>query len=70
MHSFMKTMCPRGYYNGSVVNHALGLLIYGCNIVHHVPKCMSCQKGIVVITGGHIVFITAYVLRLSCFSES
>ena len=47
----MKAMCPRGYHNGSVANYALGHIMYGCNIVHHVPKCMSCQKDIVVITG-------------------
>ena len=23
-----------------------------CSTVHHVPKCMSCHKAIVVITGG------------------
>ena len=39
----MKTMCPPGYHhNGFVATHALG---------HHVPKCMSCHKAIVVITG-------------------
>ena len=37
----MKTMCPPGYHhNGFVATHA-----------HHVPKCMSCHKAIVVITG-------------------
>ena len=42
----MKTMCPPGYHhNGFVATHALGLT------VHHVPKCMSCHKAIVVITG-------------------
>ena len=37
----MKTMCPPGGYhhNGFVATHALG------------PKCMSCHKAIVVITG-------------------
>ena len=36
----MKTMCPPGYHhNGFVAT------------VHHVPKCMSCHKAIVVITG-------------------
>ena len=39
----MKTMCPPGYqHHGFVVTHALG---------HHVPKCMSYHKAIVVITG-------------------
>ena len=41
----MKTMCPPGYHhNGFVATHALG------HRVHHVPKCMSCHKAIVVIT--------------------
>ena len=36
-----KTMCPPGYHhNGLVATHA-----------HLVPKCMSCHKAIVVITG-------------------
>ena len=36
----MKTMSPPGYHhNGFVATHA------------HVPKCMSCHKAIVVITG-------------------
>ena len=36
----MKTMCPPGYHhNGFVAT------------VHHLPKCMSCHKAIVVITG-------------------
>ena len=40
----MKTMCPPGYHhNGFVATHA--------HDVHHVPKCMSCHKAIVVITG-------------------
>ena len=45
----MKTMCPPGYHhNGFVVTHALGHMM---QTVHHVPKCMSCHKAIVVITG-------------------
>ena len=47
----MKTMCPRGYHNGSMANYAPGHMTYDCNIVHHVPKCMSCQKAIVMTTG-------------------
>ena len=35
----MKTMCPPGHHNLFVAT------------VHHVPKCMSCHKAIVVITG-------------------
>ena len=39
----MKTMCPPGYHhNGFMATHALG---------HMMPKCMSCHKAIVVITG-------------------
>ena len=49
-----KTMCPPGYhYNVFMATHALGHMMYGGTIsVHHVPKCMSCLKAIVVITGG------------------
>ena len=49
--AIIKTICPPGYHNGFVANHALGHMMCGCNIVHHVPKCMSCDKAIVVITG-------------------
>ena len=43
----MKTMCPPAYHhNGFVATHALGHMMYG-----YVPKCMSCHKAIVVITG-------------------
>ena len=34
----MKTMCPPGYHHNGFV-------------ATHVPKCMSCHKAIVVITG-------------------
>ena len=45
----MKTMCPPGYHhNGFVATHALGHMMYP---MYHVPKCMSCHKAIVVITG-------------------
>ena len=52
----MKTMCPPGYHhNGFVATHALGHMMYdssySSSTVHHVPKCMSCHKAIVVITG-------------------
>ena len=50
----MKTMCLPGYHhNGFVVTHALGHMMYGtsCTTVHHVPKCVTCHKAIVVITG-------------------
>ena len=47
----MKTMCPPGYHhNGFGATHALGHMMYGLT-VHHEPKCMSCPKAIVVITG-------------------
>ena len=46
----MKTVCPPGYQNGYVANQALGYFIYGCNIVHHVPKSIGCHKATVVIT--------------------
>ena len=53
----MKTMRPPGYHhNGFVATHALGHM--RCTVwatvlatVHHVPKCMSCRKAIVVTTG-------------------
>ena len=51
MHTIMKTMCPPAYHNDYVANHALGHMINGCNIIYHVPNCMSCHKAIVVITG-------------------
>ena len=45
----MKTMCPPGYHhNGFVATHALGHMFPSAQ---HVPKCMSCHKAIVVITG-------------------
>ena len=44
----MKTMCPLSYHpDGFVATHALGHMMY----VHHVPKCMSSHKAIVVMTG-------------------
>ena len=49
----MKTMCPPAYHHND-------FMVYGNSCtwahdvhdvtVHHVPKCMSCHKGIVVIT--------------------
>ena len=33
------------------------------------PKCMSCHKAIVVIPGGHIVFIITYILHSPRFCE-
>ena len=65
----MKTMCPPGYHhNGFVATHALGHMMYPT--VHHVPKCMSCHKAIVVITGRvHCFHDYIYILRSSCFCE-
>ena len=53
----MKAMCPPGYHH----NHTW---------THHVPKCMSCHKAIVVITGrAHYFHDYIYILRSSCFCE-
>ena len=55
----MKIMCPVGnHHNGFVATHKFGHMM--CT-VHYVPKCMSCHKAIVVITGGHLVFRIAYI---------
>ena len=59
IYAIMKTMYRVGYYNGYVGNHALGHMMYGCNIVHHVPKCISYYKATVVIIG-----------RAHCFHDS
>ena len=40
----MKTMCPPCYHNGSVATHGFEHMMYGCNIVYHVPKCMIATK--------------------------
>ena len=62
----MKTMYPPGYHhNGFVATHALGFVA----TLHHVPKCMSCHKAIVVITGrAHCfhdcIYITLILLLL------
>ena len=33
----------------TLATHALPLMMYSCNIiVHHVPKCISCHKAIVI----------------------
>ena len=40
------------------------------NHVHHVPKCMSCHKAIVRITGrAHCFHDGTYILRPSCFCK-
>ena len=43
-----------------LVEHCLVHWYQQCGTVHHVPKCMSCHKAIVVII---------YILRSSCFCE-
>ena len=68
-YSVIKTMCPPGYNNGFVATHALEHMMYGCNIFYHVPKYMSCDKAIVVITGkAHCfhdcIYITPVLLLL------
>ena len=65
----MKTMFSPSYHNGYVANHALGHMMYGCNIVHHVPKCMSCHKAILVITGRAHCFHDCIHNTLSWFCE-
>ena len=48
----MTTLSPPGYYhNGLMATHGLGHMMCDFTTVHHVPKCMSCHKIIVVITG-------------------
>ena len=53
----MKKICPpRCYHNGFVATHALW---------HHMPKCMSCHKAIVVITGrAHCFHDYIYILPI------
>ena len=38
---------PQWLYGKSCLSH----MMYRCNFVHHVPKCMSCNEAIDVITG-------------------
>ena len=68
VHVIMKTMRPFGYHrNGFVVTHALRHMT-----VHHIPKCMSCHKGIVVITGrAHCFHDYRHIMLIlpSCFCE-
>ena len=51
-----------------ITTMALWQLMHLSTAVHHVPKCMSGHKAIVVM-GGHIVFMIAYILCSSCFCE-
>ena len=57
-------MCPSGYlHNNFVATDALGHIMYRTSC-DHVPKCMSCHKVIVVITGrAHCFhdFMIAYI---------
>ena len=66
-----KTMCPPGYHDNSCVgNHALGHMMYACNIVYHVPKCMSYHKSIVVITGrAHCFHDCIYITPVLLLSD-
>ena len=55
-----------------LVEHSLSTLHWyqQCVTVHHVPKCMSCHKAIVVITGrAHCFHDCIYISRSSCFCE-
>ena len=48
MYAIMKTMCPPGYHHNGFVDSCTWVHE---ETVHHVPKCMSYHKAIVVITG-------------------
>ena len=61
IYGIIKTMCPLGYHHittvayimllAVVVEHSLVHWYQQCVTVHHVPKCMSYHKAIMVITG-------------------
>ena len=58
IHVIMKTICyhPGCHHNYLVITTCwalFGSLVHyqKCVTVHHVPKCMSCHKAIIVITG-------------------
>ena len=63
----MKTMCPPDHHNGYVANYALGHIMYGCNIIHYVPMCMSCHKAILVITASAHCFHDCIYIPLVLF---
>ena len=45
----MKIMCSPGYHH-----NGFAALMHSCTLwqlIHHVPKCMSCRKAIMVVTG-------------------
>ena len=53
-----------------LVEHSLVHWYQQCVTVHRVPKCMSCHKAIMVITGrAHCFHDYIYILRSSCFCE-
>ena len=55
----------------SIVQHSLVHWYQQSVTVHHVPKCMSCHKAIVVITGrAHCFHENKYILPSSCFCET
>ena len=63
----MKTVCPPGYHHhGFVATHALGHMMYGssCVQVHELPQSRCGDN-----RGGHIVFMSAYILCPSCFCK-
>ena len=68
-HENNKTMCPPGYHHNGFVETLL--VVFGHDIqLHHVPKCMSCHKAVVVITGrAHCFHNCIYILHPSCFCE-
>ena len=70
IYSIMKTICPPGYHhNGFVPTHALGDMMY-IHHINHMPRCMSCHKAIVVITGrAHCFHDCTYILHPSYFCE-
>ena len=46
-----------------------GRVVFLHRSVHHVLKCMSCHKAIVVTTGRTHFFMIPYILRPSCFGR-
>ena len=68
MYVIMKTMCPSRLSPQWLCGNSCICGIVAT--VHHVPKCMSCHKAIVVITGrAHCFHDYIYILRSSCFYE-
>ena len=48
-----------------LVEHSLVHWYQQCVTLHHVPKCMSCHKAIVVITGRAIIYMIYIQLSVS-----